>query len=310
MTPAAARAPANPRISRARALGLIAALGCAPAACAKQSNAKLRVGSKNFTEELTLAQMYALLLEKAGYRVERRLNLGSTQIAMTALLRDEIDLYPEYTGTALLVWLKLPPIGDRRQAYETVKRAYLSRHDLVWLDPAPMNDTQALAMTARTADQYGVRSLSECARAAPRLRLGAVPEFTERADGLPGLRRTYGGFDFKSVRYIDIGLKYKALLDGDVDVAVAFATDGQIDQYRLVVLRDDRHFWPPYQVAPVVRRSALAQFPKLGPALNRLAPLLSDEAMRHLNWRVDGNNEEPQDVAADFLTKARLLSST
>lgn len=298
------------RFSRGRALALLAGLAAAPLSCSRARSDAVRVGSKNFTEQLTLAEMYALLLEGAGYRVERRLNLGSTQIAMAALLRGEIDLYPEYTGTALLVWLKLPPIRDRVRAFQTVQRAYRSRYDLVWLAPAPMNDTQALAMTRASADALHIRSLSDCALAASKLRLGAVPEFTDRSDGLPGLRRAYGGFEFKSIKYVDIGLKYKALLDNDVDVAVAFGTDGQIEEYHLTVLDDDRHFWPPYQVAPVVRRSVLARFPKTAGALNRLAPLLTDASMRRLNWRVDGNKEEPADVARDFLAKAGLLTGS
>ena len=295
------------RLTRAQALALILAAGVSPLACARNA-ATIRVGSKNFTEQLLIGEMYALLLAAAGYDVVRRTSLGTTQIAMAALLRGEIDLYPEYTGTALLVWLKLPPLHDRAQVYRTVKREYERRHKLIWLKAAPLNDTQALAMTAAGARKFHVSSLSECSRRAPLLRLAAVPEFTERPDGLPGLRRAYGGFNFKSIKYIDIGLKYKALLDGDVDVTVAFSTDGQIDAAHLAVLQDDKNFWPPYQVAPVVRKDALLRFPRLAGSLDRLAPHLSDAVMRHLNWRVDGNKEEAADVASDFLRQAGLIS--
>lgn len=291
------------RIGRSHAITIAA--GLVLFGCAKRNT--LAVGSKNFTEELLLGEMYARLLEHAGIAVDRKLNLGGTQIAMASLQRGDIALYPEYTGTALLTELQLSPIHDRAQAYGTVKREYAQRFKLVWLDPAPMNDTQALATTAATAQRLQLFSLSDCARLAPQLRLGAVPEFTDRPDGLPGLQRFYGGFRFASIKLIDIGLKYKALLQNQVDVVVAFGTDGQISADRLVVLKDDRRFFPPYQVAPVVRADVLARQPVIAPTLNRLAPLLTDQVMQGLNWRVDGGHEEPADVAADFLGTAGLV---
>jgi osmoprotectant transport system substrate-binding protein len=293
------------KISRARALALLA--GAAGLSACASRPANLAVGSKNFTEELVLGQMYAKLLEHAGYSVERRLDLGGTNIAMASILRGAIDIYPEYTGTALLTQLHLAPMDDRRQVYRTVRRLYESRYHLIWLDPAPMNDSQALATTRQTARRLNLWTLSDCARLAPRLRLGAVPEFTDRADGLPGLQKAYGGFDFASITLIDIGLKYKALLDGRVDVVVAFGTDGQIDAYDLVVLTDDKHFFPPYQVAPVVRAGALLRYPRIPQALNPLAPHLTDAVMRRLNWSVDGRHEDPADVAIGFLQAAGLI---
>ena len=302
------------KISRREALATMAGLALLPACSSRTANGggpAVKIGSKNFTEELILGELYARLLESGGMPVERKLNLGSTQIAMGALARGEIDLYPEYTGTALLVVLKRAPLHDRKAVFDLVKSEYERRFKLTWLDAAPMNDTQALATTQAVSAKYALRTLSDCSRLAPQLRLGAVHEFIERPDGLPGLQRAYGGFAFKSVQTVDIGLKYKALLNGDVDVVLAFGTDGQIDADHLVVLDDDKHFFPPYPVAPVVREDALTRFPKLAPTLNRLAPLLTDSVMRHLNWRVDGNKEEPADVAADFLSrsKARLVST-
>src|SRR5579864_2903113 len=297
-------------MSRASALGVLGSLAwLAAAGCSHTSTRLVKVGSKNFTEEVLLGEMYAALLEHAGFEVQRRLNLGGTQIAMASLRRADIDLYPEYTGTALLTELKLPPQHERALVYQTVKREYQQRYALTWLEPAPMNDTQALATTAATAQRRRLTTLSDCARLAPQLRLGAVPEFTDRPDGLPGLQRAYGGFHFASIKLIDIGLKYAALRQGEVDVVVAFGTDGQIDAYRLVVLDDDKQFFPPYQVAPVVRDDALAKFPIIASTLNPLAPHLTDRTMRHLNWRVDGGHEEPADVAADFLNANRLISN-
>jgi len=295
-------------VSRRGALVALAGLALLPGACGRASSA-VKVGSKNFTEELVLAEMYAQLLERAGMTVERRLNLGSIEVAMGALLRGDIDLYPEYTGTALLVQLHRPPLHDRGAVYDAVRAAYQRRYRLTWLDAAPMNDTQALATTSALSQKFGLRTLSDCAREAPRLRLGSVPEFTARADGLPGLQKKYGGYKFAKIIYVDIGLKYKALLDGDVDVVVAFGTDGQIDAYRLTVLEDDKHFFPPYPVAPVVRDDALARFPQIPPTLNRVAPLLTDAVMRHLNWQVDGGRQEPADVARAFLARSGLTGA-
>ncbi len=300
--------PVPAKLTRAQALALLG--GVATLSACAHRGAALGIGSKNFTEELLLGEMYAQLLEHGGYQVARKLDLGGTNIAMASLLRGAIDCYPEYTGTALLTQLKRAPIHDRLVVYDTVKRLYRERYDLTWLLPAPMNDTQALATTQAMSRRFGLVTLSDCARLAPRLRLGAVPEFTDRPDGLPGLQKAYGGFRFAAITLIDIGLKYKALLDGQVDVVVAFGTDGQIDAYHLAVLEDDKHFFPPYEVAPVVRNDALARFPRIPGMLNPLAPHLTDRTMRHLNWRVDGGHEEPADVAADFLNVIRLVPRT
>ncbi len=288
---------------RARALGLIAAAAALPA-CAPRG--AVSVGSKNFTEQLILGEMYAQILERDGISVGRKLDLGGTQIAMAALRKGEIDLYPEYTGTALLTVLHLPAQSDGAAIYATVKREYQRQFGLTWLAPAPMNDTQALATTQAIAQRYNMRTLSKLSVVAPQLRLGAIPEFTTREDGLPGLQRAYGGFHFKEVRLFDIGLKYKALLTGNVDVVVAFGTDGQIAADDLVVLEDDRHFWPVYQVAPVVRDETLRAYPKIAPSLDALAPLLTDVTMRHLNDQVDGRKLEPADVARAFLRSHNL----
>lgn len=289
-----------PVFSRSSALALFGAALVLPS-CGSGSSG-IAVGSKNFTEEVLLGELYAQVLEKHGLHVNRKLNLGGTDIAMAALQRGEIDLYPEYTGTALLVQLKEAPLASARAIYDRVKAAYAKKYDLIWLAPAPMNDTQALATTRALAAKDHLATLSDLAAAAPRLRLGAVPEFLERPDGLPGLQKAYGGFHFKETHLIDIGLKYKALIEGDVDVVVAFGTDGAIEADHLLIFADDKHFWPAYQVAPVVRRATLVQYPAIAPALNALAPLLTDATMRGLNNQIDGaQKREPADVAREFL---------
>jgi osmoprotectant transport system substrate-binding protein len=292
-------------LSRGRALTLLAAAPLA-VSCGGGSDA-LKIGSKNFTEELILGELYAQSLEHAGLAVVRKLNLGTTDIAMAALKRAEIDLYPEYTGTALLDVLKLPLIGDPKRLYDTVKAGYAKQFGLVWLDPAPMNDTQALATTREVAGKYLLGKLSDLALKANQLRLGAVSEFLTRADGLPGLQKRYGGFHFKQTRIIANGLKYQALEHGDVDVIIAFSTEGQLKADNLVVLEDDKHLFPTYQVAPVVRKAALDAKPALAAPLNKLAPLLTNDMMQNLNLQVDGpQKREPADVARDFLKQNGL----
>jgi osmoprotectant transport system substrate-binding protein len=294
--------------TRARALGFLAA-GLTLPACGLHRDATA-IGSKNFTEALLLGELYAQVIEDNGHPVRRRLDLGGTDIAMAALRRGEIDLYPEYTGTALLVVLKAQPQGDAVQTFDYVKSEYEKRYGLTWLDPAPMNNTQALATTRELSAKYGLHTLSDVAAKAPLLRLGAVPEFVKRSDGLPGLQRAYGGFNFKSIRLIDFGLKYKALLGGDVDIVVAFGTDGAIVADNLVVMQDDKHLFPPYQVAPVIREDALKARPELAAILNRVAPLLTDTVMRTLNNEIDGpQKREPSEVARDFIKAHGLINN-
>jgi osmoprotectant transport system substrate-binding protein len=271
--------------------------------------AEITIGSKDFTEEILLGEMYAQLLEHHGLTVRRRLGLGGTQVAMAALLRGSIDLYPEYTGTAWLSILrggKRDPHGDLSQA---VARAYRQRFDLEWLAVAPMNDTQALAVTQELAQHLQIRTLSDLAKQAPQLRLGAVPEFLDRADGLPGLRSAYGGYQFAHVYLLDSGLKYRALNAHQVDVVVAFGTDGALAHDKLLVLRDDRHFWPEYHVAPVVRRATLQRFPQIASVLNPLATTLTDDAVRSLNEQVDIEKRDIALVASEHLHKYGLLSA-
>ncbi len=298
-------------LTRRSALAGLAASGIAAAAlasCGKADSTKIRIGSKNFTEELFLGELYAQVLEGAGFHVERKLNLGGTEIAMAALQRGELDCYPEYTGTALLNVLKLPLQTDPQAIYTTVQREYASRFKLDWLKPSPFNDTQALATTPALAAKYRMRTLSDLARLAPQLRLGAVPEFVKRVDALPGLQKTYGGFQFKSTRLLDSGIKYKALLHGDVDVVVAFSTEGAIAANGLVLFADDKRFWPTYNVAPVVRTETLTAYPGIRAHLDAIAPLLTDEAIRAINQSIDGPaKKDPEDVARAFIKEHGLL---
>jgi len=268
----------------------------------------LVVGSKDFTEAYILGHMYALMLEEAGFNVERKLGIGATPIAHQALVDGEIHVYPEYTSTALLTVLKESAMSDREAIYTTVKQAYSQQFDLVWLSPSPFNNPQALATRRDVAEEHDIATYSDLAAAAPELSIGGPPEFFEREDGLPGLREAYGGFEFSATRSLDPGLRYPALLAGDIDVVLAFGTDGQINGYDLVLLEDDKGFFTPYPVAPVVRADVLDVAPAVGAALDTLAPRLTNEVMQRLNWEVDGpENREPEEVAREFLVAEGLV---
>jgi osmoprotectant transport system substrate-binding protein len=269
--------------------------------------APIKVGSKDFTEQFIIGEMYALALENAGLTVERKLNLGGTPVAQAGLTSGEIDLYPEYTGTGLLTVLKLPANSDQKQVYETVAKAYKEQFNLVWLDPAPMNNTQALAMTQEGAKKFGIKTISDLAAKASELTLIGPPEFQVREDGLPGIQKVYGDFQLKDYKAVDPGLRYKGLVDGQADVTVAFGTDGEISAFDLVLLEDDKKLFPPYQIAPVVRQQALEEAPQIADVLNALAPQLTDATMQRLNYEVSGKQREPADVAKEFLTQEGLI---
>jgi osmoprotectant transport system substrate-binding protein len=293
-------------LTRAHALGLIGAAALLPS-CSGASGDTIRIGSKNFTEEFVIAEIYAQALEAKGLKVDRsKFNLGSTQIAMAALEHGDIDLYPEYTGTGLLDVLHLAPIRDPKVLYATVRDAFAERYRLTWLTPSPMNDSQALATTQAIATRFDIATLSKLATVAPQLRLATIPEFTSRADGLPGLQKFYGGFHFKDVTSYDIGLKYDALLQGGADVATAFTTDGAIAANDLVIIADDRRFWPAYNVAPVVRQDALAKHPQIATILDTVSPFITEGAAQHMNYAVEHDKADPADVAAKFLKELAL----
>lgn len=290
------------KIARSRLLSLIGAALVLPNCGGKGGGGgAIRVGSKNFGEDITIAEIYAAALEHSNIPVERHMNLGSTQIAMAAMERGDIDLYPEYTGTGLIDVLHLPPMRDAKQLYQRVRMQYQERYGMTWLAPSPVNDSQGLCTTQAAAQKYNLRTLSDCAKAAPQLRLAAIPEFVARADALPGLQKFYGGFKFKDVKTYEIGLQYTALGNGAADIATAFTTDAQIATNDLVVLRDDKHFWPAYNIAPVVRNAALRSHPQIAAVLNKVSPLLTDEVVRQLNLQVNVQHQDPADAAQAFL---------
>ncbi|RME42964.1 MAG: ABC transporter permease subunit [Deltaproteobacteria bacterium] len=261
----------------------------------------LRIGTKNFTEQLILGELMALLVEEhTALRVERRFNLGGTMICHGALKNGEIDLYPEYTGTALTAILEEPVVADRKRVYETVAREYRRRFSAEWLPPFGFDNTYAISVRRSDARARNLATISDLIPIAPTLRAGFTAEFGERPDGYPGLRRAYG-LEFREVVDLDPALMYQAIANREVDVICAFATDGRIAAFDLLPLRDDRGFFPPYQAAPVIRREVLEVHPELRRVLALLAGRLDDATMRRLNFEVDVEKRSPGEVARTFL---------
>jgi osmoprotectant transport system substrate-binding protein len=284
----------------------LAAVAIAAALCAVfalsacgRSKGTIKVGSKNFTESEIIAEIYALALEDAGYKVDRSFDISGSTIH-TALVHGDIDLYPAYTGTALLSVLKRPLQTDPQRVYATVKKAYQQKWHIEWLDYAKASDSQGLAITTAAAEKYHIKTISDLQKHASRLRFASQGEFDERADGLPGLTKTYGAFQWKSSKIYDNALKYQVLLKGQADVTPCYTTEGQLTNKKLTLLIDDKHFWPPYNVAPVVRSSVLKAHPDIAKPLNAVSKHLTTATLTKLNARVDVNKEDAEDVAKDF----------
>lgn len=260
----------------------------------------IRVGSKDFTENLIVAELYALALEDAGYNVERVMNIAGS-IVHTSIVNDEIDLYPEYTGTGLISVLQLSPMTDADEVYQTAKEEYEKQFKLVWLDYAQANDSQGMFISKRVSDQYGIKTISDLQANASKLRFASQGEFDEREDGMPGLEKVYGKFDWKVSTVYDNGLKYQIVDNNEADVAPAYTTEGMLaDTEKFVLLEDDKHMWPPYNLAPVVREEILTANPEIEEILNRVNTSLDTETITALNARVDIDKEEVEDVAAEY----------
>jgi len=259
--------------------------------------ARIVVGSKNFTEQVLLGEILAQQVERRlGVPVERRLNLGGTMLAHQAVTRGDIDLYPEYTGTALAAVLKQPMVKQPAAALAAVREAYEKQWRLAWLAPLGFNDTFAMIVN-RSAD---ATTLSEAA-ARQAWRMGVGYEFQQRSDGLDGLVKTYGMRLAAPPVTMDLGLLYAALTSGKVDMIAANSTDGLASALPVRILQDDRRYFPPYDCAVVVRDETLARYPKLRGALEELAGKIPDAEMRKLNYEVDGRHRSAAEVAAEFL---------
>lgn len=263
---------------------------------------RVRVGSKNFSEQLILGEIVAQHLENRLHgHVSRKLDLGGTMLAQQAIESGDIDVYPEYTGTALTAVLKEKPLKDPSRVLADVRAGYAQWH-LEWLPPLGFDNT--FAMVIRRDDNH-LATISQAAMAHP-WKLAAGYEFARREDGLPGLMKAYGLRLKGPVRTMDLGLIYQALMKGQVDMAAGNSTDGMLSVLPVTVLEDDRHYFPPYQCALVVREAAEKQFPALRPALLELSGRISSDTMRRLNYELDGKHRPAREIARDFLRSTGL----
>jgi len=278
----------------------LAMVGC-------RSASGVTVGSKNFTEQLVLGEMLAQMLEAAGVNpVDRRFYLAGTYICQQALLAGRIDMYVEYTGTALAAVLKEKPSSNPAQVFEMVKREYARRFGLEVMPPLGFNNSFAIVMRGEDARQAHVQTLSQLAGVASKLRLGVGYEFMERPDGYQGLVSTYGLKFAEAPRVMDLGLLYRAIESRQVDVAVGSNTDGLIAALRLVVLEDDKHYFPPYEAVPILRREIMEQHPQAQQVLLRLAGHITAEDMRQMNYAVDGEKKDAAEVVKKFIQAKKL----
>ena len=268
----------------------------------------IRVGSKNFTEQVVLGEIVAQHLEHKLHRtVERRLNLGGTLLAHQALVSGEIDLYPEYTGTALTAVLKeSPAVMDTTAVLARTRSEYLRRFKVEWLDPLGIDNGFAMVVRGPEARRRRLESLSDAAGVDEGWTLGAGYEFEQRADGLAALKRVYQLRFSPAPRSMDLGLLYQALEHKQVDMIAANATDGLLSKMDLKVLTDDRHAFPPYQVSIAVREESLRTFPGLRAALLDLSDRFTNRKMQALNYEVDGKHRSATQVAAEFLKEQGL----
>jgi osmoprotectant transport system substrate-binding protein len=270
-------------------------------ACTKSPQSKITIGSKFFTEQVILAELLAQHIEaRTGIPVERKTNLGGTLLVHKALEAGQLDLYVEYTGTALTAVLNESPRGDANAEYQRVKQLYSERFHFEVTEPLGFENTFAMVIRGDDAKKLHLQKISDIALFAPKWRAGVGYEFLERPDGFRGWSDRYNLHFKEQPRVMDLGLIYRALVDHQVDIVAGNSTDGLIDSLGLVALEDDRHYFPPYDAAPVVRQSTLAQFPQLRAALADLAGKLSAADMRRLNYAVDAKHEDAVAVVRAF----------
>ncbi len=289
-------------------LALVAVLVVALfAGCAPNEPKKVVIGSKPMTEQFIIVEMMKLLIEKeTDIEVELKTGIaGGTSNIHPAMINGEIDMYPEYSGTGWMFVLKQDLINDPEELYAKTQEQYMSEFNFVWMNPYGFNNTYALAVRKEDPKMAAVDSYTDLANASGQLRLGAEYDFYEREDGYPALSKEYG-FAFGDQVELEIGLKYAAIGEGEVDVINAFSTDGLLKEYNLKVLNDDKYFFPSYHASTVVRQETLDKYPELKDVLEKLTNAISDDDMIELNYRVDFMKEDPKAVAEDFLTQKGL----
>jgi osmoprotectant transport system substrate-binding protein len=286
-------------------LSLLALLlsGCMP------RSSGVTVGSKNFTEQLVLGELLAQYLGRfCALPIDRRFYLAGTYICHQALLAGRIDMYVEYTGTALVAILKEKPVSDHAAVFNTVKDLYARRFGLEVLHSLGFDNTFAMVMRGADARRLRLKSLSDAAAISPQLRLGVGYEFLERPDGYKGLAAKYNLKFSEAPRVMDLGLLYRALQNNQVDIVAGSNTDGLIAALDLLVLEDDQHYFPPYDAVPIVRRETLERHPEITTALQKLSGRITADDMRRMNYAVDGEKKDAAVVVKDFLARSAYLT--
>ncbi len=273
-------------------------------ACGPPRKDRIVIGSKNFTEQLILGEIMAQQIEnKTHLPVERRFYLAGTYICHQAILGGRIDIYPEYTGTALTAVLKQNPGGTREEVYRQIESEYANRFHLAVGQPFGFNDTFAIEIRGDDARRLHLQTISQAAAYTPQWRAGFGYEFMERPDGYKGLAATYGLRFAAPPRIMDLGLLTRALKEQQVDLIAGNTTDGLIPALDLFVLEDDRHYFPPYEAVPIMREQMLQLHPEVKAALDELAGKISDDEMRQLNYSVDGQHRDVKEVVREFLQR-------
>ena len=293
------------------ALAMAALVSCGSGGGSGQSKGEITVGSKNFTEQVILGELYSQALEADGYDVNKRLDLGNVTVLDKALQSGEIDMYPEYTGTALVTAL-----GYEGEQFDSPEGTYNKTEELyqerdpsaTMLEQASFNNTYGIAVRKDVADEYGLETLEDLAEASPNLVLASFSEFQQRDDGFPNIKESYSNTNFEEVKVVnDLGLRYQALRQGDADVAIGFTTDGQLRSDDLVVVEDQKNIWPFYHPAPVIKQEFLNNNEDVAGVINPVTESLDLETMQTLNGRVDLDNEDPATVAEEHLQEAGIL---
>lgn len=285
----------------------LAYIVCLVSGCKKASQSKITIGSKFFTEQVVLAELLAQHIEaKTGIPVIRKTNLGGTLLVHRALLSGDLDLYVEYTGTALTTVLNEKPQGTSADVYNRVRKLYAEKFHLEVMEPLGFENTFAMVIRGGDAENLHLRTLSDLASVAPKWRVGVGYEFLERPDGFSGLCGRYHLHFAESPKVMDLGLIYRALVDHQVDVVAGNSTDGLIDALGLVALEDDLHYFPPYDAVPIVRESTLERFPQLRAALDDLAGKVSATDIRKLNYVVDAQHQDAAAVVRAFRAEKGL----
>jgi len=290
-----------------RQLSIALGLAMLLASCGPARENRVVVGSKNFTEQLVLGELIAQQIEnKTHLTVERKFYLAGSYICQQAIIGGRIDVFPEYTGTALTAILKQDPKGTREDVYQRVRDEYATRFQLVVGPPMGFNDTFAIQIRGEDARKLGLKTISQAAAYTPKWRAGFGYEFMERPDGYKGLAATYGLRFAESPRIMELGLLTRALKEKQVDLIAGNMTDGLIPALDLFALDDDKHYFPPNEAVPIIRLELLAKHPEVKAALDELAGKISDDDMRQMNYAVDGQHRDVAEVVREFLQSKSL----